>query len=72
MSVDVSPHKLAGPSSVQGCIYKVNRRQARVGALGYSSVSRKLMWADFRAPWCVKHFQQVWKYTVFGLIHGTQ
>ena len=23
------------PSSVHGCIYKVNRRQAREGALGY-------------------------------------
>ena len=23
------------PSSLQGCIYKVNRREAREGALGY-------------------------------------
>ncbi|MGB5728723.1 MAG: hypothetical protein WBM52_16115, partial [Thiogranum sp.] len=33
------------PSSVQGGIHKVNRRQAREGALGYS-VFRKLMSAN--------------------------
>jgi len=35
MSMDVSRHGFEKPSSVQGCIHKVNCRQAREGALGY-------------------------------------
>jgi len=55
MSTEVSRHKLAGPSaawtrptSVQGCIHKVNC-VAREGALGYS-VSRKFMPANIGTP----------------------